>query len=55
MATGVFDEAQDTSVLDDGDVLGKVITDFDAKDINEINVKKGALFWSSLVSMTKCL
>ena len=39
MATSNFGE-----VVDDGDVLGKAIIDYDAKDACEISVKKGKQF-----------
>jgi len=42
MATSSFIETKDIGA-DDGDVLGKVLDDFDAKDACEISVKKGML------------
>lgn len=40
MATSNLTEAEDTGTYD-GDVLGKVIVDFEANDTCEISVKKG--------------
>ena len=42
MATSSFIEAEGIDA-DDGDVLGKALIDFDAKDACEISVKQGTL------------
>lgn len=42
MATSSVSEAEDVGTYD-SDVLGKAISDFDAKDTCEISVKKGTV------------
>ena len=41
MAASNIGEGEDIGAYSDGDVFGKVLSDYDAKDTCEISVKKG--------------